>query len=261
MSLLTGSAPITHRKIILFSGGLDSLIAWDLTGRRLPAVYYAIGHRYQDMEVETIQRLTDNIPNLHVVIQYTLDLGEQEYKDGHIPYRNLLLASMAAAEADSHHQPLDIYLGALRGEVSRDKSRRFFREITRLLSYTEGKRVRVIAPFVKYTKTQLVEEYLRRHGKQHTDELRMTRSCYGMNEYDEQIVGCGECQACFRRWVAMYLNGIDETYASPPHLWEPVRDMHRAWHYLKRSSIREWPSILRNNYDAWLALNNKKASK
>ena len=238
--------------VLLFSGGMDSFMAWRLLGHPR-CLYVALDHRYQFRELETIQVLTEltkRLPqSLDVEIINRLSLGDLEQPDGFIPLRNLLLAACATLSGAS-----TVYLGGLRGESSRDKSRRFFRDASRLLTFLEGRPVQVQAPFRHMTKTQLVRTYLRRFPDG-PFALLATRSCYA--EFSMQdVVGCGRCMACFRRWVAMTNNGITEAYQETPWTWNVVQSRDwPAWRAkLMKVPVVEWPGVLHNNLDARKAM-------
>lgn len=89
-------------------------------------------------------------PSLRVTILDGPQTGRLEAADGHIPHRNLLLIGTAVAAL----QTRVVYLGVLRGETSRDKSRRFLRQTRKVLSFCEGP-VRAFSPSKRLTKTQL----------------------------------------------------------------------------------------------------------
>lgn len=239
-------------ELLLFSGGLDSFIAWRLLHAQ--PFYIELGHRYQDRELAGLERLTTACAQAGLIldVRRVVDrvlLGDQERIDAHIPYRNLLLASLAALDLPSSGGT--IYLGALAGEASRDKSARFYRDLSRLLSYTEHSRVHVRAPFKHLTKTELVYEYL----KQFPSMSDVTLLAYTTSCYSGTAQRCGNCQACFRRWVAMSLNGIMEVYDQPPALYGRELIKRRTWRsYLPLIDWREWPGILRNNWQAYRAI-------
>jgi hypothetical protein len=86
---------------------------------------------------------------------------------GHIPHRNLVLIGAAVAAL----QPRVMYLGVLRGETSRDKSSRFLRQTSRLLSFCEAP-VRVISPSKRLTRTQLADRAIWRARRISKDAFR-----------------------------------------------------------------------------------------
>lgn len=230
--------------LLLFSGGMDSLCAWWLL-HRPQAVYVRLGHPYQDDELSTLSRLSNRLPSFRFQVVSGPHVGPLSLADGHIPHRNLLMAATAAAFfPDATH----IYLGALWGEASPDKSRRFFRTTSTALSVSEHRRTSVLAPFRGVTKTGLVRLYLKTGGD--PDLLAVTRSCYepGSGRY-----GCGRCQACLRRWVALRRNGLD---CGPRPTW-PDATVGNAWRNWQRAGFAATPGLVVNNvgalYALWLA--------
>lgn len=211
---------------LLFSGGLDSVCALHLLPGVRP-VYVRIGHRYETPELDHASALVGDA--LQVLAGPAI--GSLEESDGHIRHRNAALVITAAA-----HGYRVIYLGALRGEASPDKSGRFMRHLTQLLTTSEAEPHIVEAPFAALTKTGLLDLALRTG----LDPARVlaSRSCYGAGQSP-----CGECQACFRRWVALVNNGMDPGYL--PDL--PRADVVR---HLRRAGVRRWRDLAANNADA-----------
>lgn len=163
--------------------------------------------------------------------------------DGHIPLRNLHLVTIAATYSDR------IVLGALKGESSPDKSDAFLRAASAALTEaSQGRKIRVEAPLKRWTKTQLVSRLIKEVGFEEASLLiASTRSCYA------PAGRCGRCMACFRRWVALASNGIHEAHDSPP--WNfPLPPWEDRIRYLRQAPMAEWPGIMRNNLEAWLAL-------
>lgn len=235
-------------EVLLFSGGLDSVAAWHLLNKP-KALYVELGHRYQDRELASIER--SGIP---VKRTGRLFLGDCEQADAHIPFRNLAFALVAAMEADT------IYTVALKGEGSRDKSKKFFRDTSKLLSHIAGRKIVYTAPFAHLTKTALVSKYVERGFDVQT--LLNSTSCYAAT-FSDGYTGCGECMACFRRWVAMTLNGISENYVKNPAEWDGIKRVKAGWKALLHADPREWGHIAANNLEALKALrtNTKQHSK
>ncbi len=217
-------------KALLFSGGLDSVMAWYLLDKPR-AVYVMLGHKYQEQELRTIREL--GIP---VEVIPGPGVGRLEARDGHIPHRNLLLISTVAAYGYDH-----IAIGALAGEASPDKQPRFYRALEKALGVSEpGQGVTIEAPLQRWTKSEALRETLLQHPEARLS-LEMSRSCYG--EGDEP---CLKCQACFRRWVALTLNGMP----AGPQPEVPAGSLS----LVLRAGVRSWPAILRNNLDALKAV-------
>jgi 7-cyano-7-deazaguanine synthase in queuosine biosynthesis len=207
--------------------------------------------------LETIDRLQRMFPHeLRVTIEHNLSLGELEEADAFIPLRNALLVSLAAAKYPARN----IYLGALRGEGSRDKSARFFRQMSDALSFQLSREIVVQAPYRSLTKRRLVSLFLQREKDVRAIiALKSTRSCYS----PKTSLFCGECRACFRRWVAMSLNGIQEEYRVQPVLWGLANEpsIPDGLRMLLTYPIREWPGILESNLDAWRAMQWAKQNR
>jgi len=233
-------------RILLFSGGLDSFITWRMLDKP-QCLYVRLGQPYEQAELGAIGSLLDCV-DIHLVeASLGRHYGHLAHHDGHIPHRNLALVTAAAAlGAES------VCIGALRGETSRDKSGRFLRDASRLLTYLEHP-VEVVAPFRHLTKTKLVAAYLERFPSEHDRGLlSRTRSCY-----DWQGPSCGECQACMRRWVAMTLNGIEEEYRTPPaRAMRNIlrRQPGRPWAHLIRTPLVELPGVVAANAEAVRAM-------
>lgn len=193
--------------LLLFSGGLDSYIAWEYLNRP-KTLYVALGHRYQDLELERVREL---IPD--TVVDDRLHLGDLEEEDAHIPLRNAFLALVGSLYDD------EVALVVQKGEMDvPDRSPEFFHRMTRLLATLKAPRgVRFFTPFWNWTKTQMVQWYL--EAGHDPARLLRTRSCYTPTATGRP---CGHCAACFRRWVALTNNGLQEEYENDPLTWEGV---------------------------------------
>ena len=238
------------KRILLFSGGLDSYAAWHLLGKPTP-LYFALGHRYERAERATIAYLERTNPGLDVLIDNRVSLDDIEQPDAHIPLRNALLIALAAATQD----PDVIYIGALRGESSRDKSMKFLRITEEMLSFLRNKPIRIEAPFLRLTKADVVKRLI----KEKPDAvagIQDTFSCYTYAVPRSDYKGCGRCMACFRRWVALSLNDISEQYEHEPWAWEQMQtsNWRAGLTALRQSHYSEWPHILINNYQAMHAM-------
>jgi 7-cyano-7-deazaguanine synthase in queuosine biosynthesis len=128
------------------------------------------------------------------------DFSKWEEKDAHIPGRNGFLVLAAAVK----YKPDEVILVCQADEMSiPDRSPEFFTSISYLASLLSEKPVKVWTPFENMTKTEMVTWYLKQGLP--VEDLRRTRSCYGVT-----AIPCGNCSACFRRWVAFTNNGIRE---------------------------------------------------
>ena len=198
---------IPANSVLLLSGGLDSFIQWRLLG--MPqAIHFLIGNRAEYKELEMIKKISDDFDaDIHMV---KLDLAKFEFDNGYIPFRNLLFIVIA-----SLYSP-NVVLCQV-SEWAPDKNIQFYKKTEKLLAEIgrgsfQGINIkpRIYAPFHRYTKTNLVSEYIKKYS---ADELfRYTVSCYSNNK----LLPCGKCSACITRYIAMTNNGIHEDYEHVP---------------------------------------------
>lgn len=228
-------------RALLFSGGLDSLCLWYLTGRPR-CVYVRIGHTYESAELFAVGQLNHRIADLDVTVVDGPKVGPLEAPDGHIPHRNLALITAAAAFLPDVDE---VMLGALLGEASPDKSSRFLRRTAAALSASEGRRLRVTAPGRRWTKTGLLRRFLHQFPD-HVAELAITRSCYSVIAAGP----CGQCPACFRRAVALWHVGLRDRPVTLP----AVASAGAAWTAARRAGVARWPGMAVNNAMAGAAL-------
>lgn len=203
-------------KVLLFSGGMDSFICNFIYDPDI-LLYIKIGSLYEEKELDAIAKMiTDSKYGSNIISKLKIVnmsfLGMYELNNAHIPLRNLLFLEIASYYGD------EIMLGALKGETSKDKSKKFRKMTENLLSYCWNdklglgtkKKVEIIFPFKKMTKSEIVKEYIKLGGI--VEELKYTVSCY-----DSIYIRCGKCMSCFRRWVAEILNDINIKYTYDPY--------------------------------------------
>jgi 7-cyano-7-deazaguanine synthase in queuosine biosynthesis len=200
--------------ILLFSGGMDSFIAWYYLGKP-HCLYVDLGHRYAVRERLAIDKLQKAIPDLDVTFDNRLVLGDVEQPDAFIPMRNAFLAEIGALYS------YNIWLVAQKGEMTiPDRSPEFFKGISKLTSMLREQTIKVDTPFKDMTKVDMVAWY--RSKGLPIDNLLMTSSCYHGNN-------CGQCSACFRRFIALELNGLGEKYLVDPWTTPLAKEyLHKA---------------------------------
>ena len=184
-------------EILLFSGGIDSYVAWHYLDKP-KTVYFDIGSRYTSKELEFVQTL---IPS--TIIEQSLYLGNTEQKgSAYIPFRNLFFALLGAKYADT------IIIAGVKDDMVSDKNEKIFVEFSTLMSTLEGRKIKVISPFWHMTKSQVVRWFMD-NVDWSGQMLLNTISCYSGEVY------CGRCRACFRKWCALkdnYIEGLDNFY-------------------------------------------------
>jgi len=204
--------------VILFSGGLDSLIMKKYAEFYFPeaevvCVFYDIGQEYLEKEMAALP---------DYVIRRKLDwLGGKAAaaKEGstsgniYIPGRNLVLATLVAC-ADL---PDEIWMGALLGETvahGTDKNYEFLEHANRTLNYVLSPfktKIQVRFPladagFNKFTATKWALE----NGLP-AQEIIDSSSCLS-----GEAGKCGHCVVCFRRFGIFTQLGLTETYNVDP---------------------------------------------
>ena len=198
------------RPILLFSAGLDSFPAWHYLGRP-PALYFDIRHHFREQELAAVSDLAGRC-QMDLTISTELDLSAWDTPQGDlIPFRNVLLAMLAALRADV------IWCAGVKGDHTDDKSPEAFAAMSEMLTRFAGRPVRVDSPFWEMTKTDIVAWYLREGLP--AQDLLATFSCLTPGSRTEH---CGRCPSCLRRWIALANNGLTGHFAADPWRWERV---------------------------------------
>ena len=218
-------------KVVLLSGGMDSVLAFLLTKEKHPdtiGLWVDLGQPYSEKEYRVIKRLrktygASSIKTIDCPIISDENDNVPTIKNQVIPGRNLTLAVIAANYGD------EIYLCALDGEMHDlmpDKNQAFFDKTSEALTQAYGKPITVSTPFAEMTKAELIAEALL-EGIPVSDILT-TSTCY-----HPVIPRCGECSACLKRWIALTLNFIEEDYTTHPpsstYAQKYKREIKQAW--------------------------------
>lgn len=179
-----------HRQILLFSGGIDSFVAYHFLGYP-QTLYFNLRNQYAEKEMAVVKQL---IPD--TIIDDSLNLSNSEDPvTGYIPFRNLLVACRAVQYSDN------IVIAGVADDRVSDKNENIFMKFSSIMSEMEGRDIRVHSPFWTMTKAEVVKWYLDKVGQRQT--LFSTVSCY-----DPSSRYCGRCPACFRKWLALWTNNI-----------------------------------------------------
>jgi len=179
--------------ILLFSGGIDSFVAWHYLNKP-KTVYFNLRSRYSEKELQVIKSI-----NPEIIIDESLNLNDREIGEkAYIPFRNLLLAAQAVKYSDT------VVIAGVKDDVVSDKNELIFQETSDILSKLEGREILVMSPFWRMTKEQVVKWFLSNGGTE--QEILSTVSCY---DPDPNVTYCGNCPSCFRKWNALRSNGID----------------------------------------------------
>ena len=198
-----GKEQVRDKIVLLYSGGMDSLMI-DYLMKPDVLLNVNMQSSYDARERETFEFNKLNVDmNRMIYLHDELNLKDYERDDAIVPNRNAHLVLFAS------HYGETIWLGSVSGDRSFDKDEMFYHHMETLLNHmwqaqhwTEERRFTVSSPFKDRTKTDLVEEYLEKGGQ--PQYLLDSYSCY---EGEQQH--CGQCKACFRKWVALENNAVE----------------------------------------------------
>jgi 7-cyano-7-deazaguanine synthase in queuosine biosynthesis len=134
--------------VVLFSGGMDSLIAWEYLNRP-DRLYVELFHKYQTEERYSIFDM--NLPGTMTIMEAPF-IGRFEKQDADIPLRNMYLVMMAANLGYSN-----IWVVVQKDEMSiPDRTPTFFSLASITLTYLMGRQIIVSTPFEKMDKSDMV---------------------------------------------------------------------------------------------------------
>jgi len=222
------------RALVLSSGGVDSTtclgLAIEKYGKEnVTALSITYGQKH-DKEVEAAEAVARYYGvelitlDLAKIFQYdtkctllqgcTEEIPEESYADQlkksdgkpvstYVPFRNGLFLSSAASIALSKDCSV-IYYGAhsddAAGNAYPDCSDAFNEAIKAAIELGSGNQLTIEAPFVKWTKKDVVREGLRLHVP-----YELTWSCYEGGDKP-----CGKCGTCLDRAAAFAANGVKD---------------------------------------------------
>jgi 7-cyano-7-deazaguanine synthase in queuosine biosynthesis len=167
-------------------------------------LYVDLGTKYSEIEKVRLSILVSYLgiekPLIEVPLSFVKDF---EKGNGEVPYRNLLLITVAKMFGDE--VVLSVEEGTQVNE-SNDRSDAFFNKVNDIFSYLDGYNSTIINPVRELTKIDEVKAILSYFGKKEGEKvLRMTFSCYSPVSGRE----CGNCPACIRKFLALEYNHIE----------------------------------------------------
>jgi len=201
--------PPAKDEILLFSGGTDSLIAWEFL-KHPPVLFVNLHTKYSDTEALKVRQLAKEF-DMDWYTDSRLNLEDQEASDGSgfVPHRNTFLILIASFYSNR------IWLAGLGSDVVVDKNPDYAMKMSRFLTEQLtgwAKSVVVDSPFWNYTKEDTIRWLIKEKGfAAAKDMILKSFSCYS-----NTAKPCGKCQACFRRYVALKLHDIEEEYEVDP---------------------------------------------
>jgi 7-cyano-7-deazaguanine synthase in queuosine biosynthesis len=202
----------TGKSVLLFSGGMDSIIHAELLNPDM-ILRISLGETYEKMERQQALKVVFEMAweKKFKEIRNVFNFTEMELDNLIIPNRNAYLILKASEYGDK------IYLSAIEGDTNKDKDEPFFPLMQNLLNHlweehgwTETRKFEVLAPFQKMTKTELLAAFLaRQRATGHTEKeailpILTSYSCFTGDEKP-----CGICKPCMRKAVALVNNGFN----------------------------------------------------
>ena len=221
--------------ICLLSGGVDSStclgIVVDKYGKEnVVALSIEYGQKHQFKELKAAYRVADYYEvrheclNLTKVFEYSNcslllkstdkvpegSYAEQQVESGNervstaVPFRNGVFLACVAAFAQSIYpdEEVEVFIGAhsddAAGNAYADCSIEFTEAMSNAIFIGTYRKVKLVAPLVKWNKAQVVSEGLRLKVPYH-----LTTSCYNGGEK-----ACGLCGTCLDRAEAFRANGV-----------------------------------------------------
>ncbi len=212
--------------LVSFSGGLDSTCLLTHLMKEHKHTFYCVGffygskhNQYENMAAKAICRKLDvpfqliDMSGVFKGFKSNLLKSGGDIPEGHyqeesmtqtvVPARNLIFASVLIGLANSLSMDT-VALGIHAGDhaIYPDCRPLFYNDLESVSLSATDNAVRVIAPFLYHTKTEVLSEGLLSHAP-----LHLTRTCY-----KDQPIACGKCGSCIER-----LEAFEENIA-----WDPI---------------------------------------
>jgi len=221
----------TSNSVVLFSGGPDALITWELLNRVPDALYIIHNCKYEFKQMKAVLRIINLTKTDKIKFSpECLNLASFEHPDSNLPMRNIFFAMVATNMGYSN-----IHIAVQRGEQSiPDRDPEVLERVSDALSILQQREIHIVPYCTGLTKQDMVAWYLRA-GKD-IDVLKNTVSCF-----HPTAERCGACPACFRRWIAFEYNGIHEKYTNDVAEWSGIQDYVdriTSGHYESRRSMQ-----------------------
>ena len=227
-------------RIVCFSAGLDSLMAWFWANKYevgpTHLIFFKSSHVYESKEYFAVRNIArclgfkvttpssflksierDKSDNF-LIIDTTFDFTYTEDKETfYIPYRNMYFLSKASVFGKK------VIMGGIKGDLVEDNNPQAYEIMQKCFTTITPYDVELVSYFWDMTKVQIVKWFLEEEItinskilslEDKRDLIRFSVSCYS----PEINTKCGKCKSCFRRWVALENNNLEDKWVVNP--WE-----------------------------------------
>ena len=215
--------------LISLSGGMDSttLIAWALDNfyTNINVISFIYGSKHNSYENESVLKIVEYYRNIGVLIKVDfIDISKVftgisssllktggEIPEGHyaqdsmkstvVPSRNLIMASILAARAESNKIET-IALGIHSGDhhIYPDCRPEFIASLKETIHHSSDGVVKVISPFLHLDKAKILN--IGYSSGIYSTPYHLTRTCY-----KDSLISCGKCGSCIERLEAFKIIG------------------------------------------------------
>lgn len=227
-----------NKAVVICSGGLDSTTLLYYTMKRRHVIPLVISFNYgqaHKKELNCIKSMCKKLKLEHIVVnltslgkllkssltQETIETPQTHYTHQTqqitvVPYRNSWMLLIAAGIARSRNI-YTVYFGPHKNDYTTypDCRPEYVKELNKLLEVADYKKVKVEAPFINLTKTQIVKI-----GYELGVPFERTYSCYLGGKKP-----CSRCGTCQERIEAFEKNGLKDPLYST-----------KKWHEITKKS-------------------------
>jgi 7-cyano-7-deazaguanine synthase len=169
-----------------------------------------LGIRHEIIDISFMSEIIKNVSSLsnkkEVEVPNILDVIGDPQPPTYVPYRNMLLTTMAFTFAESNDVD-EVYLGIQQHDEYSywDTTIKFVEKMNRVSSLNRTNSIKLVAPFVSMSKQDEIEI-----GEKLNVPWEDTWTCYtGLNKDGEEIA-CGTCPSCSERIQNFLLADVED---------------------------------------------------
>lgn len=205
------------KTIVLFSGGIDSLIAWFYLGKP-DCLHINLGMPYSRKEEDIVRHFVQKEGMRCHFLSIPAPI-EVSLENSFIPARNLALATIGSWFAPN------VCIAGIKGDNVIDNNPKALSLMSDTISHLSEAKINVFSPFWDMTKGNIINWYI----KSGNDPALLGKAtgCYHPEEHQ-----CGKCPCCLRKWVGLTVAGVNPGYDVDEKLKQRYLDRARGGHYV-----------------------------